>query len=66
MNNRFDRRALLKRSAGLAAASVLLPTLRPGSAYAQGTIPKRVVFVMSAHGVLPWLWTPSGGRTDFW
>lgn len=57
----FNRRRLLE-TFGMGGAAYFLPSLRPAHA---ATPPQRVVIFYSHQGTLPWMWKPTGTRTDF-
>lgn len=63
MRNTLSRRTLLEGLA-LGTAGTLLPSIGR-QARAAGEIPKRFVVFYTQHGTLPWLWRPTGSRTDF-
>ena len=63
LNTRFERRHFLKAAGGLAALTPFVPLL---SAEAEaGGIPKRLVLMFHAHGVVLKDWLPQGGERDF-
>ncbi len=61
MSMTLNRRRLLE-TFGMGGAAYFLPTLRPAHA---ATPPQRLVIFYTHQGTLPWLWKPSGTRTDF-
>jgi hypothetical protein len=59
--HQLNRRQLVQ-SFGLGGAAYFLPTLRDAHA---ATPPQRVIIFYTHQGTLPWLWRPTGSRTDF-
>jgi Protein of unknown function (DUF1552) len=64
-NKALSRRTLLRGAGSIAVALPFLDAMAPRVSRAQTAVPKRLVIVFSANGMIKDQWQPSGGETDF-